>query len=173
MFKPTETMDGLIDVTDQKAMQTSPEPESMLDSVFNETMAPEEEYTQALLVCNAPEMTIDAYGMKLKVENRSGEPIAYGNKTLTCKECACLSHRDRMEIGVYRRWRKNDDGTIRAVDSFSFNLTMFSGMNLSFRADSDTLEFQRAFEKVLNMRDEVMKGFTLKDFLAHNGAWCM
>lgn len=173
MFKPNETMDGLIDVTDQRAMETSPEPESMLDSVFKETMTPEEEYSQALLVCSTPEMTIDAYGMKLKVENRCGEPIAEGEKELTCKDCACLSHRETLHIGVYRRWRKNEAGEVKAVDNYAFHLSMFDGMEFTFRADSETLEFQRAFEKVLNMRDEVMKGFTLKDFLARNGAWCM
>ena len=171
MFKPTETMDGLIDITDQKA--TSPEPETMLDSVFNETMTPEEEYTQALLVCSTPEMTIDAYGMKLKVEKRCGEPIAEGEKELTCKDCACLSHRETLHIGVYRRWRKNEDGTVKVVDNYSFYLSLFAGMELTFRANSETLDFHRAFEKVLNMRDEVMKDFTLKDFLARNGAWCM
>ena len=173
MFNENEVMDGLIDIEDQKAMQTSPEPESMLDSVFNETMTPEEEYTQALLSCNTPGMKIKAYGTELEVELDGDEPVARGLLEFDCKNCASLSHRDFLTIRINRHWIKNEDGTIKRREYYYFRLSMFSNQTLFFNVDSETYELQRAFDKVLDMREIAMKGFTLKDFLARNGAWCM
>ena len=173
MFKPTETMDGLIDVTDQKAMETSPEPESMLDSAFGET--PEEEYKRACKILEPEkEIEIGAYGIKLRVAEFDGKPTATGDIYLTPKTNAALGGFEEVHISIWRKWELQEDGTVKVIDRFHFWLKLNRMNNhdsIEYDTDSEKNTLSQAFETLLQMRDCMKDHRPLEEKLKGHKRW--
>ena len=176
-----DVIDGLIDVSETtqeipyekpEILETAPEPEEMLDSVFEEQMTPEEEYAQALsVVRKPPEMKIKAYGTELIVREDSMGVYAEGTIELTSRNHGCLAKWDKLRIGINRRWGKGIDGKVTVKDYFSFRLETIHGQDISFWTKSSVMPFQRAFDKFLTMRAEILKDVLESEKLKEAKNW--
>lgn len=178
MFNSDETIDSLIDVadvTDQKAMEISPEPESMLDSVFNEMETPEEEYKRVCKILEPQkEIAIDAYGTKLFVFEHGGEVQATGDITLNPRNNAALGGFEECYISIWRSWEPQDDGTVKVVDRYSLRLNLHRMNNndsVEYHTDSEKNNLSQAFETLLQMRDCMKDHRPLEEKLKGHKRW--
>lgn len=169
VFDQNDVIDGLIDVSDSvkgipyqkpEIMETAPEPESMLDCVFNNE-TPADELERVTKEIQRPHASIQAYGTTLTVEMSDilNEPVGYGGIELTCKNNASVSSCEQVSIGIRRRWVKDDeDGEIRVEDYYSLTLYRRNYRLIEYQVSSDEYSLSKALEQLFQMRDIYIKG---------------
>ena len=174
-----DVIDGLIDVSESmgkipyekpEILETAPEPEEMLDSVYHELPTPKEEYEQIKKMLYSPSIKINAYGMSLTVQDYNGEPIARGSKRLTTDDNASIRRYEEVYIGVERHWERIKNGDVKIKDDFT--LTLYRGVSsiVTYNTSNEQQALALALEKLFQMRDihdkDIAPYRTWKDYWA-------
>ncbi len=164
-----DVIDGLVDVS-ESMLETSPEPEEMLDSVYHELPTPKEEYEQIKKMLYSPSIKINAYGMNLTVQDYNGEPIARGSKRLTMHDNASIRMYEEVYIRVERHWEHVKSGDIQIKDDFT--LVLYRGVSsvVTYNTSNEQQSLALALEKLFQMRDihdkDIAPYRTWKDYWA-------
>lgn len=152
-----DVIDGLIDV----------------NNMTGET--PEEEYQRACEILKPEkEITIDAYGTKLKVIQFEDEPTAIGDIYLTAKDNASLAGMEEVHISIMRNWEHRENEQVKAVDLFGLKLRLNRHGNkdeVQYHTNSERNSLPQAFETLLKMRDCIEDHRSEKEKLANAKNW--
>lgn len=160
-------------------LETSPEPEDMLDSAFVNTDSPtetlEEEFKRAREILKPEkEIEIYAYGTKLKVYVFNEEPFAMGYITITPQTNAALNGLEEVTISIDRHWLEKVEGGVDVIDDYHLRLNLNRPGNndsVEYHTDSTKNSLPQAFETLLKMRDCIEDHRTEKQKLANAKNW--
>lgn len=129
-------------------LETSPEPEDMLDSAF-ESETPKEEYNR---IMNSLATKICAYNTTLVAElNTEGQLMAHGRIYLTDTDNASIEPGDEVSILISRFYDVKDNGDITIHDYFDIDYWRKHSVILSYRSRRTRESLAKALNKLFQM----------------------
>ena len=141
---------------------TGPEPEEMLDAVYNDLPSPAEELASVKNALEPHCATIKAYGIYLTPEKIGNTYYASGHKRIDGSDCAALGRLERVSIHISRKYQTNPDGSVTYTDSFQLTLYKDIDSVVQYYSDNAKEGLNQAFNKLLQMRDLAYVGWPVK-----------
>lgn len=141
---------------------TGPEPEEMLDAVYNDLPSPAEELASVKNALEPHSVKIRAYGILLKPVKMGDYYYASGFKRLEASDCAALGRSEYVSIHINRKYDTNPDGSVTYIDCYSLTLYKCCTSVVQYDTDNAKEGLNQAFNKLLQMRDLAYVGWPVK-----------
>lgn len=141
---------------------TDPEPEEMLDAVYNDLPSPADELASVKNALEPHCARIKAYGVLLTPEKIGSTYYASGHKQINGSDCAALGRLERVSIYISRKYQTNPDGSVTYTDSFQLTLYKDIDSVVQYCSDNSKESLNKAFDKLLQMRDLAYVGWPVK-----------
>ena len=141
---------------------TGPEPEEMLDAIYEEVPTPEAELDWVKNALEPHCARIKAYGILFTPEKIGNTYYASGHKQIDATDCAVLGRLERISIYITRKYNANADGSVTYTDSFQLTLYKDIDSVVQYCSDNSKECLYKALEKLLQMRDLAYVGWPVK-----------